>query len=365
MLNNNNNKKKARNGKRKMKSVNNKIEGIGFQVGAPTSSSRSARNLPLQVIKNDGETYRIRKSELIAPVTCTEIFSAIQYPINPGLALSFPWLSEIARGFEYYKFHKLEFEYVTRTSTLNSGSVILAPDYDNSDAIPTTEAQLTSYKDAVEDALWKDIVCRLNVKDMHSTVDRKLVRRGPVPGDLNLYDGAQMFVGTEGSDLVVGKLWVAYDVEFTCPTKDGGPLTANYTLAHFSNTGDQLLATTVPEIVLWDAQRHNPMGITGYSTGVFIPPAGWYKIDAHATIKTSGSASLGCDLMISKNGASQDEVHSYLADAGNSIAFNTALSISTIVSVDGDDEISLWATATGSGTLNVAGTLNSIIFHLL
>lgn len=158
--------------------------------------------------------------EFIQNVSGTANFTvAIFLPLNPGLAGTFPWLSNIANNFEQYRVHKMRFCYLTRTGTNVPGSVMIAPDYDAADAQPVSEQILSNYAELVEDAPWKDLCCNLKPAGMHALGPKKFVRNGLIPGqDLKTTDVGSIIVATvDGTAVNWGKLWVEYDIEFFEP----------------------------------------------------------------------------------------------------------------------------------------------------
>lgn len=164
---------------------------------------------------------RIVHKEFITNISGTSAFTqALQVPLNPGLFQSFPWLSAIANNYESYRFHALKFCYYTRTGSNIPGSVLIVPDYDASDAAPSSEQIASTYNDMEEDVPWKDICCRLNPRSMNSLGPHKFVRNGGLPAtaDIKTTDSGNVFLFTvDGTAVNWGKVWVEYDVEFFTP----------------------------------------------------------------------------------------------------------------------------------------------------
>jgi len=196
----------------------------------PSTSNRQASVAAAYATRTEGRAPRVTASrdscrvvhrEFIGNITGTTAYTlSQQLAVNPGLAATFPWLSVMAQAWEEYKFHKLRFCYYTRTGSNTPGSVLLSPDYDASDAPPSSEQIQSSYDETVEDAPWKDMCCALKANLMNGTVKRHYVRQNPlgVNQDVKLYDVANFFVGTvDGTAVSWGKLWVEYDCEFFIP----------------------------------------------------------------------------------------------------------------------------------------------------
>jgi hypothetical protein len=177
-----------------------------------------------QVKQRDVNCIVIKHRELIGNVSgaATSTFTnAFSISCNPGLSSFAPWLSIQAQGWETYRFRKLKFEYFTRTATTTVGSVVMAPDYDAADDAPPTEQIMSTYKDVVEDAPWKNIVCHLGVSSMHPEGKRKFIRNASLAANLDIktYDVANFFLNTVDSTTAAswGKLWVDYEVELHTP----------------------------------------------------------------------------------------------------------------------------------------------------
>jgi hypothetical protein len=195
-----------------------------------TNSSKQASVAAAYATRNVGtaprvtatrDSCRIVHREFIGNITGSVAFNLSQsLAVNPGLAATFPWLSVTAQAWEQYKFHKLRFCFYTRTGSNTPGSVLLSPDYDASDAPPSSEQIMSSYDNTVEDAPWKDMCCVLKPQLMSGMAKRHFVRSAALAAnqDIKLYDVADFYVGTvDGTAVSWGKLWVEYDIEFFIP----------------------------------------------------------------------------------------------------------------------------------------------------
>jgi len=211
-----------------------------------------------RILRTSQGSCNIKHRELIANITDGAFFagSLQSFACNPGIAATFPWLSQEAAGWERYRFNSLRFNYLTRVSTTTAGSVIMAPDYDASDAPPVSEEILSSYQGSVEASLWKDISCGLSRAAMHADEREKFVRIGAIGAnqDIRLYDVANMFVSTSGGETgLCGKFWVEYDVTlFTPQIPSGG----------FVSSGVLVSGNTLTEA--------DPFGLAAVATGGVI-----------------------------------------------------------------------------------------------
>jgi len=66
-------------------------------------------------------------------------------PINPGQA-TFPWLKQTALNYDMYRFTRLRFVYINRTTTANTGEVTMVFDPDPTDAAPANDLQALQYE---------------------------------------------------------------------------------------------------------------------------------------------------------------------------------------------------------------------------
>lgn len=187
-----------------------------------------------QIYRDSPDTCRIVHRELISSVSGTVAFTvANSFALNPGMAASFPWLSNEAQGWEKYRFNKLRFCYYTRTGTGVPGSVMLAPDFDATDAAPVSEVVASSYQDTVEDAPWKDICCDLQPRQLMGDMRERFLRFGALAAnqDIKTYDCGNLHLCTvDGTAVSWGKLWVEYDVTLFTPQVPAGGFQSTGTL---------------------------------------------------------------------------------------------------------------------------------------
>lgn len=199
----------------------------------PGRSQRTATSVPVAKalrVRNPGPRYgkastpsgvRVRHREFIWDITASNPFEYDEFDVNPGIAATFPWLAAIASRFESYRFHSLKFVYESAVSTAASGAVMMAVDYDASDAGPANKTTLMSYKDAARSAPWDHCEFVASSEDLHK-LKTHYVRSGVVPGtDIKTYDVGKLYVATQGQDAtwnnLVGELYVEYDVELLTP----------------------------------------------------------------------------------------------------------------------------------------------------
>jgi hypothetical protein len=337
---------------------------------APTSVANVQRpRQPINVSSKSGTGRRIQHRELLASIIGKDTFTiGNTFELNPGIAATFPWLAAQAIYWEQYKFHKLKFEYVTRCSTSQAGSVIMAPDYDASDAAPTTEQNLSTYQDSVEDAPWKDITTVLNPSSMHPDGPKKFVRNTNfVYGDIKTFDVGKFFLATTdcgAGDPKIGKLWVEYDVELFVPqTSPSAPVAAQNT-AMFARNNGQNWTTAVPAPIGWDAVIVDALHSNWVNpTTALIFPAGTYLIVFCGSFRDSANETFTASGSILKNGVAQLNMNGITVVTG--VAIETAVvTFQGVITVNGTDTLGIQMTLTGAaGTLSLVGASAQLLIQ--
>lgn len=184
-------------------------------VDAPVSKGFRSLNTGA-IINGSGDVIRVRHREYIADITGSTGFTTQVFRINPGVASTFPWLSNLAANFEKYRFRSLKFMFESSVATTTSGSVMLAIDLDVLDAPPATKAIMLQMQNVVRSNVWDP-----SASALPESVPELFVRTGAVPSgaDAKTYDAGQLIVGTVGQadTSVIGEAWFEYDVELHTP----------------------------------------------------------------------------------------------------------------------------------------------------
>lgn len=312
-------------------------------------------------MKGRKQSYRLTNSELVGTVSGTNVAFELQtYTVNPGLARTFPWLSREAVNWQQYRFLKLRFRYVTRLGTGSAGSIILSPEYNVRDPPPTTEIQATDTYGSIEDAVWKEIMCPLDLGAMFPAGGRKLIRSFTVAGDTNLYDSANVSVCViNGGPGDMGKLWVDYDVELSVP-QNSPPTYSVPSTTSFYQLANTPCVSNVATPIDFDVVN-DPLGFGTTALGVFQPGAGCYWVSIILNVSDDAAEDLQATLNFNKNLA----VYAPGGCPVQSTVFNGGLfptlanmAIHTLVSFNGTDTCSLEATLIGvAGNLDVNNAL--------
>lgn len=298
-------------GKKAAAAVLFKLESVArsYWNGSPRSGARpgpqrNARNrAPVATShKNRGPSrkngIRLRKREFFASLNGSVAFSSTKYQVNPGNPILFPWLVDVAKEWQRYKLHNVSIEYITRSATSSTGSVIISPEYDVYKGPAADEKQATNTAGAVEDVTWKNLTCRADKRMLTQSHNSHLVRTGAV-ANLPAYDALYFNVTTIGQANAneIGKLWISYDIEFlTAQVLD--PVPSLSTSMVVTNTGPMNIIngvrTQLTNFVMSDDHfgAYKP-SINTYSGGSGISlPVGYYMINLTFIVKTAAAAGL-------------------------------------------------------------------------
>lgn len=174
---------------------------------------------------------RITHKECIGYIDSTTAFQAIEIPINPGLAFTFPWLSGIARNFQHYDFHGLAFLFkpivdtgavVAQLATL--GTITMASEQNLYAPVPRNTQHMLQQKFAVSGPCTAELMCPVEQakKLGGKTLTHMLVRTNtpPVGAAIQFYDDSKLIIATEGiagAAIRLGQLFVMYDVSLLNP----------------------------------------------------------------------------------------------------------------------------------------------------
>lgn len=235
------------------------LKGVGRWLGSGIGSIFGSGDYTLagsppayNVLQNGGQIPKFSSThqtnivchrEYLGDITGTTAFTNLAYPLNPGMAQTFPWLSSVAQNYQQYKFHGLVFEFRSLiTDFVTSGApgvVVMATNYNADQAAYSTKQEMenTEFAVAVKPTLnlMHAVECAV---DLTST-PIKYVREGTVPSaqDLRLYDQGKFQFATQANPTqTLGELWVSYCVEFfkpELPNDTGG----NAYSAHLYRTG--------------------------------------------------------------------------------------------------------------------------------
>jgi len=208
-----------------------KIWGSGdYVVSGSTPASNTLLSSPYGVpaMHSTTDSYRVFKREYIADVSTQTGLVVNVYPINPGLASLFPWLSGIASVFQEYTIHGMAFEYkstcANAVASTNSamGSVIMGVVYDSDEPPPSTKSGLLNLSWANDARPSENFLTFVECDKSQSPFETLYIRTGNLSSnntDYNTHDFGRLVLASVGAQtsFSCGELWVTYDIELKKP----------------------------------------------------------------------------------------------------------------------------------------------------
>lgn len=214
----------------------------------------SIANGSVPTMHKGASNFRVSHREYLTDVTGSIGFALQSFNINPGSALTFPWLSSVAECYQSYRIHGLAFEFVsTSADALNSvntalGTVVMATNYNPANPPFTNKAEMEQYEYSSSNRPSRNQLHLVECDPKLQVMDHLFVRTGNVPAgqDIRFYDWGVFSIATVGMQAAatIGELWVTYDIEFFKPRiQPGGNWPGEYTLitnAAYSSATDVL-----------------------------------------------------------------------------------------------------------------------------
>jgi len=303
------------------------------------------------------------------------------YPMNPGQATTFPWLSTLAKLYEKYRFLELVFTFkpeVTQyTSNVNTGKVVMSIDYDASDPAPGNKQQMEDTVPHSDGMPYQSIMLQADPKEMYQKSDAKFVRPGGLPGSTSIvdYDCGNFFLATQGqtANSVLGELHVYYCVELSVPVLE------NSTAAPVNNSVSQFIDTTVwttaTPTVMSFATAATAGGKGPYITangvncvktaGLIVPPPGNYLVMVNTIANdatTDELVQVALSVNLNANALSQLASNNpYTMWFLGNVQQGVSLSYQGFVQCNGTDYLSVSGVCDfSSGTLTTVSTLTLV-----
>jgi hypothetical protein len=177
----------------------------------------------------EGQTIVVRHKEFICEVIGNTAFNVqAQYPINPGLSTTFPWLAGIAGQYSEYRVRGMVYQYVPTSGNTASGtnpalgSVMLQTSYRASEAVATSKVEMLNEYWASENKPSEAFCHPIECDPKENPFNVQYVRINAVPsGDsVLMYDLGKTTLAVSGQQAtgnVLGDLWVTYEIELRKP----------------------------------------------------------------------------------------------------------------------------------------------------
>jgi len=184
--------------------------------------------------------FVVSHREYIQDISSSQPFILENFPLNPGMIQTFPWLSQIADNFEEWIPEGIVFEYKTMSSNtvVNStttnpglGTVVIATQYNSLNNDFGNKQQMENYENAVSSDPSRSLIHPIETAKPQTPVQPLYVRTGALTAtattsnDLRFYDLGKTSVATVGqqsNNFVIGELWISYRIRFLKPRLQTG-----------------------------------------------------------------------------------------------------------------------------------------------
>lgn len=162
--------------------------------------------------------------DVVSPGSAFNISQKLR--INPGNSKVFPWLSQIAQNFTQYKLQGCVFHFKSSSGALSTsqalGEIIMAINYNSTDAEFTTKQQMLNEIMATSKVPSEDALCPVECDPKQTTMEQMYISSDQLPSgqDPRFYDIGDFYIATQGQPsgpVVLGELWVSYQVELFKP----------------------------------------------------------------------------------------------------------------------------------------------------
>lgn len=192
----------------------------------------------IPTMHREGQSVVVRHKEYLGEVTANQTFTINNaYALNPGLASTFPWLCGVADRFQEYRFKGIVFHYVPSSGSLSSGTsnalgtVMMQTSYRSNDSPPASKVEMLNEYWSSESVPSEPFCHPIECDPKENPFNVQYVRTGNVPAGDNqlIYDLGVTHVATSGQQVngvVLGDLWITYEVELKKPIVASNATTA-------------------------------------------------------------------------------------------------------------------------------------------
>ena len=210
--------------------------------GAYTTHSNSLMAQQVPGIRNPGRegATQIRHREYIGDVKGSSGFT-IQYqlPLNAAQAITFPWMSNIARQFMQYQLNGVIFEFVSTSGDATGantglGEIVMATNYDSvAPPFRNKQAMLNTVFSTIAKPS-RNLAHAIECSPNQTTIPLLYTRPNEQPPgtDVRMFDHGVFYLATSGNQVdgqTLGELWVTYDVLLYKPLLGEGAASDNVT----------------------------------------------------------------------------------------------------------------------------------------
>jgi len=322
-------------------------------------------------IAGNMRSFPVPIDEQVALVNGTVAYDKTSFSINPGSAVTFPFLSRTAQNYERYEFQDLRFEF--RPSVYGfaavgaQGFVGISATMDALQSPPSTQAQaeVMHHSPVVETAHVTSLSLPKQFLLTKSMREKFFVRpNGLIPGgsDAHLYDCGQIFIWTSGqaNTSQIGELRVVGTVILSNPSLETSTsVPPQFQVSWFQSTAAQTFTTTVATTSLNGTVTANGLSINN-TTGSMVPPVGNYIVDFTCSCADSAAEAYTVIMDFKKAGTSVYQVAANIPEFKSGVSLGAAeqcsLSGSVFVTASGGDTFTQVITMTGAAGVLTGGT---------
>jgi len=274
-------------------------------IDAAVSKGTIVKSRMPNIVRKDRSQLIVHRELINASVSAHSSYTVEgTYPLNPGMATTFPWLNKIAQQYEQFTIEEITFHYVPFVATSTAGTVMMMTDYNAADPAPASETQFMDHPQAVSGPVWAPLSFRCNPKDLHLFTSRRFVRTSLIAGDIKTYDCGNFFLATDNSATTpVGKLYVEYRVLLHTPQLEQSPALAP-TTGSFFTIGTQTITLNTLTTATSITPVFNTFG-NAIASGVFTVAAGTYKFTVCITFTDNTTELNACSVYCNVNGVQQ------------------------------------------------------------
>lgn len=211
-------------------------------------------NEPARMHSNSNCTV-VRHREYIGDIvssSTSNTFLNQSFAINPGLAGTFPWFQAVANQYQEWKPLGIVFQFKSLTSTAIAsstnttiGGIVMATNYNSSAANFINKQQMDNAEYTTSVPTWESTLHAVECDMKQNPLGMLYTRSGNVPAnaDIKMYDLGNFQMasfGVQGSAVVLGELWVTYEIQLCKPVSTDAigatALTDHFRLGAVTNT---------------------------------------------------------------------------------------------------------------------------------
>jgi hypothetical protein len=258
--------------------------------------ARTSRDALTQHVKDGiSVTHREFFSDVTASTASTFANTITKTFMNPGLNAVYPYASQLAGVYQFYKIRNWAIEYEPVAALTVSGTVHLGAEYKVIEAAPASEQAFSSYDGykttpVLNATSWQP---KKNIANR-----RYLMRQGLLPSNYEGYDPFAFLYAVTNCNApaptIVGKLYLRYTFEFITAQAADLTIAPSSTVAIIAPSVDKVYNPNFGAFIEQGAIIQNPLALTrepafALNAG-FQFPFGRYRFDLQLGHQTAAAA---------------------------------------------------------------------------